>query len=629
MAAVSSSSRRKSSSLMKKKRSKNSSEVRKRRSRSRTRKSLKSKKVRRRDVSVSSSDDDDSRMNGDSVSATSSDSVCENRRGRARSRTQRKLRGSRKRARSEGSSSESPHRRKKKGLKRSQDSKKKQKKKRTSGRMRRDVSVDSFSNDSWSCSTCWEEVVAVGRVNLRGLEADLNGCDNRGDYQSEEELPTFNDSRRLRSVITVESRHDETEERFVSKEKEKADIIQGYDDCPSGRSSDSNDCNKRHRKEYSQQIIGALEKKGCADDNKVDQCRLKGEESTGPLEGENLELILRQKALENLRKFRVGIVNKKTTGDNKLKNDNNVEKSSAANVEVEQSEEANEKVAGAEEMIVKHEENVSMLVVDKKATTCSPNCNQTPNENGGLTSKSKVKQDEGHPEVDACDRSSNRINAVKAIMSNKNSVSFKNKSSESTSVSKKESCVDHSNLKKMHPSYNPPDLQSSEAKNVTHIKVPVTLRGNAVKTEANKVRKAIASDAPPLTPVKAIISNKNSTGFENKSSQGTSVSKQENASEAKNVTKITFPVTIRENAVRTEANGVHNAVASDLPILAPVTGQDGSKKPGDSAGVSQFEEKTMSVMRGGELVQVSCKVYIPKKPPALARRQLKRPSDLQ
>uniref|UniRef100_A0A803LVG7 Uncharacterized protein n=1 Tax=Chenopodium quinoa TaxID=63459 RepID=A0A803LVG7_CHEQI len=37
-----------------------------------------------------------------------------------------------------------------------------------------------------------------------------------------------------------------------------------------------------------------------------------------------------------------------------------------------------------------------------------------------------------------------------------------------------------------------------------------------------------------------------------------------------------------------------------------------------------FQQKTMSVMRGGEMVQVRYKVYIPKKAPALARRQLKR-----
>ncbi|KAL9145856.1 hypothetical protein ABFS82_13G071700 [Erythranthe guttata] len=39
---------------------------------------------------------------------------------------------------------------------------------------------------------------------------------------------------------------------------------------------------------------------------------------------------------------------------------------------------------------------------------------------------------------------------------------------------------------------------------------------------------------------------------------------------------------------------------------------------------SQFKKKTMSVVRGGEVVQVSYKVYIPKKAPALGRRQFKR-----
>ncbi|ESQ43096.1 hypothetical protein EUTSA_v10013275mg [Eutrema salsugineum] len=39
---------------------------------------------------------------------------------------------------------------------------------------------------------------------------------------------------------------------------------------------------------------------------------------------------------------------------------------------------------------------------------------------------------------------------------------------------------------------------------------------------------------------------------------------------------------------------------------------------------SQYEKKTMTVMRGGELVQVSYKVYIPKKTSSLGRRQLRR-----
>ncbi|XP_009596202.1 uncharacterized protein [Nicotiana tomentosiformis] len=47
-------------------------------------------------------------------------------------------------------------------------------------------------------------------------------------------------------------------------------------------------------------------------------------------------------------------------------------------------------------------------------------------------------------------------------------------------------------------------------------------------------------------------------------------------------------------------------------------------QPDGTKDGSQFEQKTMSVMRGGEMVQVNYKVYIPKRAPALARRQLKR-----
>ncbi|XP_042019972.1 uncharacterized protein LOC121767714 [Salvia splendens] len=64
--------------------------------------------------------------------------------------------------------------------------------------------------------------------------------------------------------------------------------------------------------------------------------------------------------------------------------------------------------------------------------------------------------------------------------------------------------------------------------------------------------------------------------------------------------------------------GVTKASSSNAE---PISGEHSSGQTKDS---SEFEQKTMTVMRGGELVQVSYKVYIPKKAPALARRQLKR-----
>ncbi|XP_057505809.1 uncharacterized protein LOC130789095 [Actinidia eriantha] len=61
--------------------------------------------------------------------------------------------------------------------------------------------------------------------------------------------------------------------------------------------------------------------------------------------------------------------------------------------------------------------------------------------------------------------------------------------------------------------------------------------------------------------------------------------------------------------------------SSPKPILEEHSSKD---QQGEVKEGSQFEQKTMSVIRGGERVQVTYKVYIPKKAPALARRQLRR-----
>ncbi|XP_010446312.1 PREDICTED: transcriptional regulator ATRX homolog [Camelina sativa] len=52
--------------------------------------------------------------------------------------------------------------------------------------------------------------------------------------------------------------------------------------------------------------------------------------------------------------------------------------------------------------------------------------------------------------------------------------------------------------------------------------------------------------------------------------------------------------------------------------------QSEQKKVDETKDESQYEKKTMTVMRGGEMVQVSYKVYIPKKTSSLGRRKLNR-----
>ncbi|KAK6134638.1 hypothetical protein DH2020_031563 [Rehmannia glutinosa] len=71
-------------------------------------------------------------------------------------------------------------------------------------------------------------------------------------------------------------------------------------------------------------------------------------------------------------------------------------------------------------------------------------------------------------------------------------------------------------------------------------------------------------------------------------------------------------------------NACSSSMAKPSSSVGPMSEEHSLEQGNEAKDGSQFKEKTMSVMRGGEMVQVSYKVYIPKKAPALARRQLKR-----
>ncbi|KAL1206598.1 hypothetical protein V5N11_027165 [Cardamine amara subsp. amara] len=84
-----------------------------------------------------------------------------------------------------------------------------------------------------------------------------------------------------------------------------------------------------------------------------------------------------------------------------------------------------------------------------------------------------------------------------------------------------------------------------------------------------------------------------------------------------------------ENKELTKVSSTLNAESSshtDSGTLDVVKGgsQSEQKTTDETKDESQYEKKTMTVMRGGEMVQVSYKVYIPKKTSSLGRRQLKR-----
>ncbi|OVA00355.1 hypothetical protein BVC80_1183g46 [Macleaya cordata] len=623
MAAGNSSSRRKSSSSHKKKTSKISSEV--------------------------------------SLSVSSSDSEDDYRSRRARSRTRRDEKGSRKRVRRSSSSPEdsrdSPHRRKKKGSKKSEhsrDSKKKDLKgkdkevsiarkkthkvKRTKVRSRREKSVDSVSSGSRSWSTrrggssgSEEREFERSRGRSEGREkkgkrssgkmnkgrddyrsrsrscSPFSGYDNESSYCSEERFSRENYSKRIRSVLTVANGSNEAEGRDHYKDDNKAEIIQAYDDCPSCRSNDSYDGGRN--KDYSHHTHVVSEKKRKPDDLKVEETFIpktrtteftkssnedpkkfeastridspegndlesllrqkaleKFEASTGidSSEGNDLESILRQKALENLKKFRGGLhTNVKALGVRSHVSENGVKQPSTAKADTTKTgfHKEGRGVAGSKEMVSQNMKNVGMPLMERKSATLKDD-GQILDKNHNQH-ESRAQPNTTHVVLGTGDSSMDQMVAVKATEKNSTNVGvITNKATQDTSRIKDESSCDHSIVNQTPATQNSPMAELIEPKNIVD----------------------------------------------------------------KNVADIPNAANGCSNAHVAEiSRACESAAPNASSCITPVSGEHGSNEPGDVAkGSSQFEQKTMSVMRGGELVQVSYKVYIPKKAPALARRKLQR-----
>ncbi|MED6155288.1 hypothetical protein PIB30_003892 [Stylosanthes scabra] len=351
---------KKSSASLKKKRSKHSSKSKtKPRSKSKSGK-YKSKKVRRRDVSPSSSDHDDSKSLSTSASSSSEDSY---RRKRDRSRSRKDVKSQKKKARrrsySSDSSEDSHFARKRKKLKRKSESEVKEKpcKKK---KIRREVSVSSTSSGSQRTCPSFQDGSSGSDDNRckshkgkslrkenekRRLERGSIGskkssryrprssssCSHSSESSYESTKGDFfednyvgeNNSRRLRSVITVVKEAEEPRE--FSRNDTKEEILDDYDyPC---RSNDSNEGGTK--REVDHHTVPTTDEKLSAEgdigDKNVDSAgtseylKKTSETSEDNLNSHDLESILRQKALENLKKFRGGIQSSAKSSDQKNK----------------------------------------------------------------------------------------------------------------------------------------------------------------------------------------------------------------------------------------------------------------------------------------------------------------------
>ncbi|CAL5200928.1 unnamed protein product [Lathyrus oleraceus] len=656
----------KSSTSLKKKHSKISSKS-KSSSRSKNRKS-KSKKVRRHEVSLSSSDYEDSKNMDISVSSSSED---RSKRKRDRSRTRKDVKSRKKRLRrrscSSDSSEDSLFARKRKKVKRKNKYDETREKSRRKKKVKTEASVNSVSSGSRSCSICPAGIDSNDNVEyersrgrterkekdkrqLRGRSGSAKSSRYRARSCSpcssphgecnyggtEEKYVPENKTRWLRSVITVVNEGDES--RQLSGNETKEEIVDDLDyPC---RSNDSNDHGSNRELDHHQSHRAPEEELRAKDDTgdvngdvNFTEPKLSGMSSlevcagtnesikeetndvSGVLNDVDLELILRQRALENLRKFRGQVQS-----------------------HAKASEQENKIVSQMKQPITEKEE----LVQDKPnisnvAILATKFGKQTPVEETSLPVGRRnlvtyPKIDGGNLNVDKEMSGSAKIQMASAP----EKVVDADSHSEVVTTPP-ESCNDslqsRSSLKQTIVSGLPREkLVLAES-----IKNEGTFEAARITSHCGsdnvKDIKGVPSAGPKSSTLEPKFKHNNlDKGKDVANDHSQFKSKQ--TSDSREPSNATLPVSEADeerNAAKTTQSSIQNIDGSardivescNVATLESVENNSGKLQEGSNQG-SQFEQKTMTVMRGGELVQVSYKVYIPKKTPALARRQLKR-----
>ncbi|XP_004517131.1 uncharacterized protein [Cicer arietinum] len=683
----------KSSGSLKKKHSNNSSKV-KASSKSKSRKH-KSKKVRRHEVSLSSSDYDDSKIMDTSVSSSSEDRSRRKRdRSRTRKDVKGCKKKVRRLSCSSDSSDEgSLHGRKRKKVKRKNkyDETKLKVKSRKKKKVRREASVSSVSSGSRSCSTCPGGIDSDGKSEYESLRGRTNRkeedrktdrkekgkrrwrgrsgsakssryrprscspcCSPRGEssYEdTEEKYVSENKSRWLRSVITVAKEVDESIELCGNETKEE--VVDDLDyPC---RSNDSNDGGTK--RELDHYTHPAPEKESRPEDETSnmnadvnfkepkhrdtskdysngtsESMKKEASDTSGAnLDGVDMESILRQRALENLRKFRGEVQSSAKASEQKNKIVSQVKQPITDNKE-----------------LVQDESNINNVDITKKFNK------QTPVE--------EISLPVGRTDLAAYERNNGRILNMDKDISGSAKIQTPEKVidadnnrskvvTESTNIkasnlelNPSESCHDslhsRSSLKGVTVSRLTREklvLADSIINKSTSEAAHVTNHGS--NDNVKDIREISSAGPKPLIHGPKFKDNNNLDKVQDEASdhsqfktKQTSDSREpsdakllvSDADEERNAAKTTQSSIQNTNRSGIDVEKSCNAATTEAGFKSSSIENNSGKVHDESKQGSQFEQKTMNVMRGGEMVQVNYKVYIPKKTPALARRQLKR-----
>jgi len=461
------------------------------------------------------------------------------------------------------SSAESPHVRKKRiGSKRKNNGSEVGRKNRKKKEPRREASVSSMSSHES------EFEKRKGRSERkdkekRKLDKVKSGTKERRyrsrSYSSCSRSSEDNNVMRLRSVIAV--MEEENDGRVSNKDEHKEEIVYDNDDYPCCRSNDSNDGG--HRRELDHQSNVASEKKMRVENEKGEELVVegqyigsnpsssgvgtndfvKGKETgvSGSVNGDDLESILRQRALENLRRFRGGLqTNANAPASKKDKSDGDMKQPTTEKAELVQIKIPNEDVAtsvGATQEL----KEISVPALRRDSNCYLPDDEKTPDrKDGGHESGSPKQELACAPDQVAFDDKQNeRVSSAVGSTINRPKLATP--------------ALRHYSLKTHVP------LKQTPASDELH-------QSNLLMTESALVKHSVKT-AQTMAP----SSNNNE---DLKAACGSTASESSSCIKSK----------LAEN---------------------------GSNKPQDvTTDNSQFEQKTMTVMRGGEMVQVNISIYL-------------------
>lgn len=526
-------------------------------------------------------------------------------------------------------------------------------------RSKRDVSVSSASSGSRSCSTCRgfstnssgeesehekrsgrSERKERGKRNVVGKReikrsryrsqsrSSYSRSSKGNDYQSEEQLMGENNSSRLRSVITVVKEPEENKDRELDEDWHKEEIIYDHDEYPSCRSNDSNDGGMKRELPHQSQVVTSQKKKDeklkgeegivanvktteivmtgidqedrydgrylssdvAEENNQVRENKSGDSAAIGSPDNVDLELILRQRALENLRKFRGGL-KIKTAADQKEKNDNDdVKQSSTAKIDLLPYKDGG-KVPSATHVV----DQINAPTTTKVAARSSLNEKNT--QAGGhsktRSEASKFVQIKSKEDSDRLGTTIKAVDQISVLRVRRNSIP----SLEDDGKLQIENYDGTDSRDGRQDVNRPPRLvKTGHSKASEMISVDAISNKSAPSTSAlrrdgtcSSLKQGSTSQAPPKDKQMVSKGNVNTSAPEN--------------------TK-TLP-TISNNNDEQVINASGSADPDPSSFLIPASGDQSSKElQGEAKEGSQYEQKTMTVMRGGEMVQVSFIVFL-------------------